>query len=83
MRQIERAKVLHDLIASMLGLYSIVEDGDFNRKIHDLDGVIIRIAVQTIECGIFVQQYMNNTGGQIEMFTLILPLFDNQLLAAD
>ena len=32
MKEIERAEVLHDLIASMVGLYSIVEDGDSTEK---------------------------------------------------
>ena len=30
--------------------------------IRNLEDVMIKIAVQTIECGIFIQQYMFNIG---------------------
>ena len=48
----------------MFSLYSIVnKGGDLKYIIGNLEDVFIRIAVQTTECGIFIQQYIFNTGG--------------------
>lgn len=48
----------------MIALYSIVEeDSRLKSLVQKLDSVMIRIAVQTIECGVFIQQYTSNTGG--------------------
>ena len=43
---------------SMLDLYSFVDAVDeLENKIKSLEDVIIRISVQTTECGIFINQY--------------------------
>jgi len=43
---------------SMLDLYSFVDAVDeLENKIKSLEDVIIRISVQTTECGIFIKQY--------------------------
>jgi len=48
----------------MIALYSIVEEGgNLKSMVQNLDIVMIRIAVQTIECGVFIQQHTSNTGG--------------------
>jgi hypothetical protein len=48
----------------MIALYSIIEeDGNLKGMIQQLDSVMVRIAAQTIECGIFIRQYTSNTGG--------------------
>jgi hypothetical protein len=67
--QIDRARALHDLVLSLISLYSFVDmGGDFGDAIgNHLEDVMIRIAVQTIECGIFIQQYMSNTGEWLDI----------------
>jgi hypothetical protein len=65
-------------------LYSFVNvdgDGDFKNTIGNLEDVIIRIAVQTIECGIFVQEYTSNTGEWLDISSA-LSVFDRQRPAA-
>ena len=47
----------------MASLYSFVDvGGDSKGTIAGFEDVIIRIAVQTVECGIFILQYISNTG---------------------
>jgi len=58
-----RVGATRDVIAAMNRLYSIRNMKD-NSPSADLEDASIEIAVQTIECGIFLQQYMSNTGGQ-------------------
>lgn len=54
---------------SLINLYSFVGvDGDFRGVIDDPEDVMIQIAVQTIECGIFIQQYMSNTSMWLDIF---------------
>jgi hypothetical protein len=51
---------------SLSSLFSLVDvGGDFGRPIGALEDVIVRIAVQTIECGIFIQQYMTDPGERL------------------
>jgi len=53
----------------MIRLYSNIDmDDNSPSAIQNLEDVLIKIAVQTIECGIFLQQYMSNTGGQPDDF---------------
>ena len=49
-------------------LYSNINMDD-NLPSANLEDVLIEIAVQTIECGIFLQQYMSNTGGRPDIFS--------------
>lgn len=61
--RLDRARALHDLVTPLINLYAAVDvEGNFNSPIGDLEDIIIRIAVQTIECGIFIWQYLLNTG---------------------
>ena len=54
----------------MIRLYSNIDmDDNSPSAIQNLEDVLIKIAVQTIECGIFLQQYMSNTGGQPDIFS--------------
>ena len=46
----------------MMHLYSNVEADKPKRAIRNIEDVMIKIAVQTIECGIFIQQYTFNIG---------------------
>ena len=56
-----QANALRDLLMSLISLYSFVDVADDpDGTTGDLEDIIIRIAVQTIECGIFIQQYMSN-----------------------
>ena len=58
--QIDRDDALRDLVACMADLYSFVDAVDgLENKIKSLEEVIIRISVQTTECGIFVRQYVS------------------------
>ena len=50
-------------------LYSNIDMGDNSPAGAHLEDVLIDIAVQTIECGIFLKQYMSNTGGQPDIFS--------------
>jgi len=52
----------------MDGLYSNINMNDNSPK-ADLEDVLMEIAVQTIECGIFLQQYMSNTGRHPDIFS--------------
>jgi len=59
---------LDKLVASMAELYSFVDTGDgFRSKIPHFEEVIIRMLVQTIECGIFIRQYTSNMCGSLEL----------------
>ena len=52
----------------MVELYTFVDAGDgFSSKIPRFEEVIIRILVQTIECGIFIRQYTSNICGSLEL----------------
>jgi hypothetical protein len=53
---------------SLISLYSFV-GVDFGGAIEDPEDVMIQIAVQTIECGIFIQQYTSNTGGWLDILS--------------
>ena len=56
----DRDDALRDLAASMADLYSFVDVVDgLENKIKSLENVIIRISVQTTECGIFIKQYVS------------------------
>jgi len=44
----------------MMRLYSNVDKP--KRAIRNIEDVVIKIAVQTIECGIFIQQHTFNIG---------------------
>ena len=58
--QTERDDAIRGLVASMVDLYSFVDDVDELRdKITSLEDVIIRISVQMTECGIFIKQYLS------------------------
>jgi len=59
----------------MIALYSIVEENG------NLGSIMIRIAAQTIECGVFIQQYTSNTGGWpiLSLVDSEAPVFDNHL----
>jgi len=46
----------------MMGLYSNVDVDKPKRAIRNIEYVMIKIAVQTIECGIFIHQYTFNMG---------------------
>ena len=46
----------------MMRLYSNVDVDKPKRAIRNIEDVMIKIAVQTIECGIFIQQYTFNIG---------------------
>jgi hypothetical protein len=63
--QIDRAKVLKSIVTSAVDIYSFVdaEDEDEVRNLlQHQEYIIIRIALQTIECGIFIQHYASNAG---------------------
>jgi hypothetical protein len=52
----------------LISLYSFVDvGGDFGGAIGDLEDVMVRIAVQTIECGIFIQEYISNMGERFDI----------------
>ena len=60
----------------MVELYSFVDVGDgFRSKIPRFEEIIVRMSVQTIECGIFIRQYTSNICGSLEnlfgVYTLI------------
>jgi hypothetical protein len=56
----DRDDALRDLVACMADLYSFVDAvNGLENKIKSLEEVIIRISVQTTECGIFVRQYVS------------------------
>jgi hypothetical protein len=66
----------------MLRLYSFVNvGGNLDSILQNLEDVVIRVAVQTIECGIFIQQYTSNAGGQLyQLFCgVVLSMFDDRL----
>lgn len=66
--QIDRAKATHDLVISLISLYSFADvGGDFGGAIENFEDAMMRIAVQTIECGIFIQQYTLNTGERLNI----------------
>lgn len=46
----------------MVATYSSVADTELRGATPDLDDILIRIALQTIECGIFVLQYTSTAG---------------------
>ena len=46
----------------MMRLYSNVDVDKPKRAIRNIEDVMIKIAVQTIECGIFIQQYTYDIG---------------------
>ena len=57
----DRDDALRGLAASMADLYSFVDAVDgLEDKIKSLENVIIRISVQTTECGIFIRQYASH-----------------------
>ena len=59
--QIDRDDALRGLVACMADLYSFVDAVDgLENKIKLLEDVIIRISVQTTECGIFIKQYVSH-----------------------
>jgi hypothetical protein len=59
--QMDRDDALRNLVACMADLYSFVDAVDgLENKIKLLEDIIIRISVQTTECGIFVRQYVSH-----------------------
>ena len=46
----------------MVNVYSFVDEGDAGDTIQRLEDVVIRIALQTIECGIFIVHYTSSAG---------------------
>ena len=46
----------------MVNVYSFVDEGDAGDTIQRLEDVVIRLALQTIECGIFILHYTSNVG---------------------
>jgi len=59
----DRARALDELITSMVDLYSLVDVSDgVKDTLLRLEGVVIRIALQTTECGIFMLHHTSNTG---------------------
>jgi len=60
----------------MADLYSFVDAVDgLENKIKLLEDVIIRISVQTTECGIFIKQYVSHgfTGRLLNRSSVVLP----------
>jgi len=57
-----RAGALKGLITSMVDIYSSVVDVETRNTTQHLDGIIIRITLQTIECGIFILHYTSDVG---------------------
>lgn len=56
---------LRKLVVSLNNLYSCLDEG----VIGDLEDVMVRATVQTIECAIFIQQYMTmtDTGARLDI----------------
>jgi hypothetical protein len=46
----------------VINVYSFVDEGDAGDTIRRLEDVVIRIALQTIECSIFIMRYTTNAG---------------------
>jgi hypothetical protein len=46
----------------VVNVYSFVDEGDAGATIQRLEDVVIRIALQTIECSIFILRYTSNAG---------------------
>jgi len=46
----------------MVDIYSSVIDIETRNTTQHLDGIIIRITLQTIECGIFILHYTSDVG---------------------
>lgn len=60
---IDRGKVLFQIIRSLDDLYMFTDPThEFSGKLQLLEGVIVRIAVQTAEFGIFILQYTSDAG---------------------
>lgn len=51
----------------MADVYSFINGSDdLKHRIQHLEDAIIRITVQTTECGIFIQQWVSDTGGPLD-----------------
>ena len=46
----------------MVNVYSFVDEGNAGDMIQRLEDVVVRIALQTIECSIFILHYTSNAG---------------------
>ena len=53
---------LEELVMSMVGTYSSVDVGEEGRISQRLEDIVIRIALQTIECSIFILHYISAAG---------------------
>ena len=65
----------------MIHLFSIADVGETPESaVRNPEDVMMKIAVQIIECGIFIQQYMSDAGRQFDIsLVVVLPAFDNYL----
>ena len=70
----------------MADLYSFVDAVDgLESKIKLLEDVIIRISVQTTECGIFIKQYVSHgfTGRLLDSSSVLCSALNNQIAQVD
>jgi hypothetical protein len=73
--QIDRDDALRGLVACLADLYSFVDAVDgLENKIKLLEDVIIRISVQTTECGIFIRQCVSHgfAGRMLDRSSVVL-----------
>ena len=59
----------------MVNVYSFVDEGDAGDTIQRLEDVVIRIALQTIECSIFILHYTSNAGKRLILSRALDDLF--------
>ena len=67
----------------MSSLYSDIEiDDALKGRIQHAEDIFIRIITQTIECGIFIRQYMSNPGNTVNfsLRVMLLSMFDESYL---
>ena len=49
---------MFDLVSDVATMYSFVEDGEALQKIKSLEDTVSCMVKQTMECAIFIQEYM-------------------------
>jgi len=59
----------------VVNVYSFVDEDDAGDTIQRLEDIVIRIALQTIECSIFILRYASNAGKRLILSRALDDLF--------
>jgi hypothetical protein len=77
--QLDRDRSIADLLVAMESVYSFVDAlQSLPEKIDALEDIIIKIAVQTVECAIFIREYCGHGFGGRLFLIITIVLADTQ-----